>query len=126
MIVHGGGGGNGTSVTWEFDGTDWTQVSSTGAPSCRNGGAHWVDALQVGVAGPMNERNGARNNVWHHGPQAWGSVTLMGTDCPVVSSGVTAGIAVPGMPAINTNLTIDLTDDLDGDGKEYRIQPIPE
>ena len=106
VIVHGGNGGNGTSNTWEFDGTDWTDVSATGAPSCRNGGAEWVSALQVGVAGPMNERNGARNSTWHHGPQTWGSFDVLGTDCPT-STGQTSTISTAGMPAINATLDVD-------------------
>ncbi len=106
VIVHGGNGGSGTNVTWEFDGTDWTDITVTGAPSCRNGGAHWVAALNAGVAGPMNESNGARNRVWHHGPQTWGTFEVMGTDCPT-SAMLTATISSSDMPAINASLDID-------------------
>ncbi|MBK8974400.1 MAG: hypothetical protein IPM29_00590 [Planctomycetes bacterium] len=106
VIVHGGNGGNGTNVTWQFDGVDWTDISVAGAPSCRNGGAHWVGALNVGVAGPMNETNGARNRTWHHGPQTWGTFTVMGTDCPT-SAQQTATISSMDMPAINATLDID-------------------
>lgn len=109
VIVHGGKGGSSIDVTYEFDGVDWTDVSSAGAPSCRNGGAEWVSALNVGVAGPMSENNGARNRVWHHGPQTWGSFTVMGTDCPT-SAPQTATISSPDMPSINATLDIDFGD----------------
>lgn len=108
VVVHGGNGGSSSNKTWEFDGTDWTEVSSNGV-GCRNGGMHWVDALQKGVYGPCNEANGTRNRTRTHGPQTWGSFTLMGSDCPVVSSGMTAAISSPGMPAIDANLDINLS-----------------
>tara|TARA_R110002072_G_scaffold273219_3_gene433744 strand:+ start:23837 stop:25219 length:1383 start_codon:yes stop_codon:yes gene_type:complete len=108
MIVHGGNGGSSSNTTWQFDGTDWTDISSNGV-GCRNGGMHWVDALNKGVYGPCNEANGTRNRTRTHGPQTWGSFTMMGSDCPVVSSGLTAGMSSPAMPAIGTNLDINLT-----------------
>lgn len=108
VIVHGGNGGSGNNTTWEFDGTDWADVSTNGA-SCRNGGMHWIDALGKGVYGPCNEFNGTQNRTRSHGPQSWGSVTITGTDCPVLSSGLTAGLSSPGMPSIGANLDINLT-----------------
>jgi hypothetical protein len=109
VVVHGGNGGSSSNLTWEFDGTDWKDVSSNGV-GCRNGGMHWVDALQKGVYGPCNESNGTRNRTRTHGPQSWGGLALTGTDCPVSSSGVTASMATSSMPAINQTLDINLTD----------------
>lgn len=108
VVVHGGNGGSASNTTWEFDGVDWTDVSSNGS-NCRNGGMHWIDALGKGVYGPCNESNGTQNRTRTHGPNSWGSVTMTGTDCPVQSSGLTAGVSSPGMPAIGMNLDINLT-----------------
>lgn len=108
MIVHGGNGGSSSDRTWQFDGTDWADISSNGV-GCRNGGMHWVTALNKGVYGPCNEANGTRNRTRTHGPQTWGIFTMMGSDCPVVSSGLTAGMSSPSMPAIGANLDINLT-----------------
>ena len=107
VIVHGGNGGNSSTKTWEFDGTDWTDISTNGA-ACRNGGMHWIAALQKGVYGPCNESNGTRNRTRSHGPQTWGSFNLLGSDCPVLSSGLTASLSTSGMPAIGANLNINL------------------
>jgi hypothetical protein len=108
MIVHGGNGGSASNKTWDFDGTDWTEISSNGV-SCRNGGMHWIAALNKGVYGPCNEFNGTKNRTRTHGPQTWGSFTMMGSDCPVASSGMTAAMSSPTMPAIGANLDINLT-----------------
>ncbi len=108
-VVHGGNGGGSSNLTWEFDGTDWKDISSNGV-GCRNGGMHWVDALQKGVYGPCNETNGTRNRTRTHGPQTWGGLALTGTDCAVSSSGVTASMATATMPAIDNAFDITLTD----------------
>jgi hypothetical protein len=108
VIVHGGNGGNASSKTWEFDGTDWADISTNGV-GCRNGGMHWIDALQKGVYGPCNEANGTKNRTRSHGPQTWGSFNMLGTDCPVLSSGLTASLSTPSMPAIGANVDVNLT-----------------
>ena len=80
MIVHGGNSGSASNKTWEFDGTDWTEISSNGA-SCRNGGMHWIAALNKGVYGPCNEFNGTQNRTRSHGPQSWASSSSYGLGC---------------------------------------------
>ncbi|MCR9246782.1 MAG: hypothetical protein NXI31_17245 [bacterium] len=109
VIVHGGRGSQAISDTYEFDGVDWTDITVAGAPSCRNGGAQWVSALNVAVAGPMSENNGARDRTWHHGPNTWGTFVVKGTDCPT-SAPQTATISSPDMPAIGNSLDIDFND----------------
>ncbi|MEZ6037948.1 MAG: kelch repeat-containing protein [Planctomycetota bacterium] len=108
MVVHGGNGGSSSSKTWQFDGTDWSDISTNGV-GCRNGGMQWVAALGKGVYGPCNEANGAKNRTRTHGPQSWGSFDLSGSDCPVVSSGLTAGLSAASLPWIGSNLAISLT-----------------
>ena len=80
MIVHGGNGGQSSDTTWQFDGSDWSEISTNGV-GCRNGGMHWIDALGKAVYGPCNEMNGARNRTRSHGPQTLASVSPYGAGC---------------------------------------------
>lgn len=109
MVIHGGqGNGGGPSVsTWEFDGTDWTDVSWAGTPNLRNAPGQWLSSTQRGYALCGNSSNGAIDWTQEHGPVAYGSFTLKGTDCPT-SAGMTATMSSATMPSINSNLVIDL------------------
>lgn len=80
MIVHGGNGGNSSNTTWQFDGTNWSQISTNGV-GCRNGGMHWMTSLGKAVYGPCNEANGAKNRTRSHGPQAPAAATTYGSGC---------------------------------------------
>ncbi|MEZ6037951.1 MAG: hypothetical protein R3F29_10750 [Planctomycetota bacterium] len=80
MIVHGGNGANSSSSTWQFDGTDWKNISTNGV-GCRNGGMHWINALGKAVYGPCNEANGAKNRTRSHGPSVQSSVVSYGSGC---------------------------------------------
>ncbi|MFK7740606.1 MAG: kelch repeat-containing protein [Planctomycetota bacterium] len=80
VIVHGGNGGSSSTTTWQFDGTDWTEITTNGV-GCRNGGMHWISALNAAVYGPCNETNGARNRTRTHGPQTLAMVSSYGSGC---------------------------------------------
>jgi len=80
VIVHGGNGGNSSNKTWQFDGQDWTEITTNGV-GCRNGGMHWVSGLGKAVYGPCNEQNGARNRTRSHGPQVQAAVSSYGAGC---------------------------------------------
>jgi hypothetical protein len=94
VIVHGGNGGSSSTSTWQFDGSDWTDISTNGV-GCRNGGMHWISALGKGVYGPCNEQNGARNRTRSHGPQTQAAVSSYGAGC--------AGIAGTALTLANDN-----------------------
>ena len=93
-ILHGGQGNGGppSSLTWEFDGTDWTDVSWPGTPGIRNAPGVWLATTQKGYALCGNS-SGAENWTQEHGPVAYGSFTVSGTDCQT-SAGLTAEISL--------------------------------
>ena len=80
VIVHGGNGGSSSNTTWQFDGANWTEISTNGV-GCRNGGMHWIDTLGRAVYGPCNEANGARNRTRTHGPSSQPVVSAYGAGC---------------------------------------------
>lgn len=98
VILHGGNGGNGSDKTWQFDGTDWTEITTDGV-GCRNGGMHWIAALGKGVYGPCNEQNGARNRTRSHGPQVQPAVVAYGAGCSGVA-GTTLSVVADNDPYV--------------------------
>ena len=110
LVLHGGQGNGGqpSALTWEFDGTDWTDVSWPGTPNIRNAPGQWLAATQKGYALCGNNNNSAQDWTQEHGPVAYGSFTVKGTDCPT-SAGLTAEISSPSMPGINDNFVVNFT-----------------
>jgi hypothetical protein len=96
VIVHGGNGGNSSSATWQFDGTDWRNISTNGV-GARNGGMHWIGALGRAVYGPCNETNGARNRTRSHGPTVVAAVLPYGAGCSG-QAGTTLSLAANNSP----------------------------
>ena len=80
VILHGGNGGSASNKTWELEGTDWTEISSNGV-NCRNGGMHWIAALNKAIYGPCNEFNSTQNRTRSHGPQSWATTATYGSGC---------------------------------------------
>ncbi len=95
-IVHGGNGGNSSTSTWQFDGTDWQNISTNGV-GARNGGMHWINALGKAVYGPCSEVNSARNRTRSHGPTVAAAVSSYGAGCSG-QAGTTLVLAANGNP----------------------------
>ncbi|MCB9882070.1 MAG: hypothetical protein H6834_09785 [Planctomycetes bacterium] len=108
IIVHGGQGNGGppSSATWEFDGTDWKDVTwAASSPGVRNFDLVWLPAATKAYTGCGNFSGTARNYTWERGPQTYGLFTIMGTDCPT-SAGLTGTISVDSMPAVGSTVTL--------------------
>lgn len=107
VIIHGGQGNSGgpSNLTWEFDGTDWTDVTPASSPSLRNYDLVWYPVLNKGVSA-LGSTGSATNQTWARGAAAYGYFTVKGTDC-ATSAGLTATLSVDDMPAINSNLVVD-------------------
>lgn len=108
MIVHGGNGGNSSNKTWQFDGTDWSEITTNGV-GCRNGGMWWIDTLGKAVYGPCNETNGARNRTRSHGPQTVASTTSYGTGCNG-QAGTALSLAADNDPWVGLTFSATCTD----------------
>lgn len=115
VVIHGGQGNGGppSSLTWEFDGTDWTEVSWAGTPIIRNAPGQWLAATQKGYALCGNSSGSARNWTQEHGPVAYGSFIAQGTDCPT-SAGLTSEISSPSMPSIGENFVVEFSNQTPG------------
>jgi hypothetical protein len=73
VVIYGGmgNGGQRSHLTWEFDGTDWTDATDPGQSTLdnvTNGNANWVNGSLSAVILCGNRSNGAANFVLEHGP----------------------------------------------------------
>lgn len=115
VVLHGGQGNGGppSSLTWEFDGTDWTEVSWAGTAGLRNAPGQWLAATQKGYALCGNSANSAKNWTQEHGPVTYGSFTVANSGCPT-SGGLTETLSSSTMPSINENLELNFDNQTPG------------
>ena len=82
VILHGGQGPTGPSnSTWEFDGIDWTNVTSTSTVARHNTDLEYLESTGQ-IYMPCGYQTNETNDIWTRGQKTWGSFTVKGTDCP--------------------------------------------
>jgi len=103
-IVHGGGDNTSGNKTYQFDGSDWSEITTNG-PRCRNGGMHWVAVLGKAVYSPCNENNGTTfSRTRSHGPQVDAVTTPYGAGCNG-QGGTPLSLAPDNAPWVGTTFT---------------------
>ncbi len=114
VVVHGGQGNGGppSRLTWEFDGSDWADISHPASPNVRNAPGQWLAATQHGYALCGNSSNVARDWTQEH---EWcpGTTTTYGSGCPG-TGGVVPTISIGGCPIPGSAVTISIADGLGG------------
>ena len=109
VVLHGGQStGSPSSKTWEFDGADWTDITSTSTFTRRNFDTAWVGATGRAY-GAMGNGGSATNTTYERGVSALGTFTVLGTGC-ATSGGSTATLSSSTMPAIGQSLVVDFAD----------------
>ena len=113
VVAHGGQGVGGppSDLTWEFDGTDWSDATpSPAGPMIRNVDTEWIPGAGrayfcTGHSGTF----GYKDETWERGGAGMpGSFTVLGTGCPG-STGLVPGLSSSGPPTIGQPFEIELT-----------------
>lgn len=105
-VIQGGTqGGVESNATWEFDGTDWVDVTMVGGPGNRTAPAiGWV--ANAGKAWMFGGFSGQTlGDTWERGLSTPGFFAASGAGCPT-SAGLTASVSSNAMPLIGTGIDL--------------------